>query len=324
MRAIRVTAKAPDIDHLALGIEGASRHPGVGEALVKVASAGVNPSDVKALLGAMPHAVWPRTPGRDYAGTVVEGPAELVGKEVWGSGGELGIRRDGTHAEWLVVPVEHLREKPTSVSLLEAGAVGVPFITAWAGLEDAGGVKAGDVVLVFGGNGKVGQAAIQLATMAGARVFAVERTKEAYRGYASGPVEMIGADAMDIAASVREATGGHGADIVYNTVGSPYFAAANQAMAVKGRQIFISTIEREVPFDIFAFYRGRHRYVGIDTLALDSGECAAILGAIKPGFESGKLKPFPVQDGYRFALEDAAAAYKAVLQGSPERVVLTP
>ena len=324
MRAIRVTEKAPDIDHLGLDFEGAARHREAGEALVKVASAGVNPSDVKAVLGAMPHAVWPRTPGRDYAGTVVEGPAELVGKEVWGSGGELGIRRDGTHADLLVIEATHLREKPASVSLLEAGAIGVPFITAWAGLEDAGGVKQGDVVLVFGGNGKVGQATIQLATMAGARVFAVERTRPAYRGHASGPVEMIGADAADIAAVVRAATDGHGADIVYNTVGSPYFAAANQAMAVKGRQIFISTIEREVPFDIFAFYRGRHRYVGIDTLALDSGECALILDALKPGFESAKLKPFPVLDEYRFTLEEAAAAYKAVLSGSPERVVLTP
>jgi NADPH2:quinone reductase len=324
MRAIRVTEKAPDIDHLRLGIEVSPRHPQAGDALVKVASAGVNPSDVKAVLGAMPHALWPRTPGRDYAGTVVEGPAGLIGKEVWGSGGELGIRRDGTHADSLVVPAQHLREKPAAVSLLEAGAIGVPFITAWAGLEDAGGVKRGDVVLVFGGNGKVGQATIQLATMAGARVFAVERTGEAYRGHASGPVEMIGADSADIAAVVRAATDGHGADIVYNTVGSPYFAAANQAMAVKGRQIFISTIEREVPFDIFAFYRGRHRYVGIDTLALDSGECALILDALKPGFESGKLKPFPVLDEYRFTLEDAAAAYKAVLSGSPERVVLTP
>ena len=324
MRAIRVSAKAPDIDHLGLGHEGPGRPPAPGEVLVRVASAGVNPSDVKAVLGAMPHAVWPRTPGRDYAGTVIEGPAALVGKEVWGSGGELGIRRDGTHAEWLVVPVEHVREKPAAVGLIEAGAVGVPFITAYAGLEDAGGVKPGDVVLVFGGNGKVGQATIQLATMAGARVFAVDRSRDGYRGHASGPVETIGADAADIAAHVREATDGHGADIVYNTVGSPYFAAANAAMAVKGRQIFISTIEREVPFDIFAFYRGRHRYVGIDTLALDSGECAQILDALKPGFESGRLKPFPVQDACRFALEDAATAYKAVLQGSPERVVLTP
>ena len=322
MRAIRVGTKAPDIDHLDLTVGEPRRLPGPGEALVKMASAGVNPSDVKAVLGAMPHAVWPRTPGRDYAGTVVEGPPEWVGKEVWGSGGELGIRRDGTHADLLVIEATNLREKPTSVSLLEAGAIGVPFITAWTGLEDAGGVKQDDVVLVFGGNGKVGQATIQLATMAGARVFAVERTRAAYRGHASGPVEMIGADSADIAAVVRAATDGHGADIVYNTVGSPYFAAANQAMAVKGRQIFISTIEREVPFDIFAFYRGRHRYVGIDTLALDSSEGALVLDALKPGFESGKLKPFPVLDAYRFTLEDAAAAYKAVLTGSPERVVL--
>ena len=93
------TAKAPDIDHLGLGFEGTARHREAAEALVKVASAGVNPSDVKAVLGAMPHAVWPRTPGRDYAGTVVNPPAEWVGKEVWGSGGELGIRRDGTHAD---------------------------------------------------------------------------------------------------------------------------------------------------------------------------------------------------------------------------------
>ena len=66
--------------------------------MVEVKSAGVNPSDVKATLGMMPHAVWPRTPVRDYAGVVIDGPHEWIGREVWGSGGELGIRRDGTHA----------------------------------------------------------------------------------------------------------------------------------------------------------------------------------------------------------------------------------
>jgi NADPH:quinone reductase-like Zn-dependent oxidoreductase len=325
MRAIRVDSKATDIDHLALTVAnlGQPEAPS-GQAVVEIASAGVNPSDVKAVLGLMPHAVWPRTPGRDYAGTVVEGPSHLVGKQVWGSGGELGIRRDGTHAAYLVVDAAHLREKPASVSLLEAGAVGVPFITAYEGLREAGGVQASDVVLVFGGNGKVGQATIQLATAAGARVFAVERTREAYRGHATGPVEMIDASTTNIAAYVRDRTHGHGADIVYNTVGSPYFAAANRALAIKGRQILISTIDKEVPLDIFAFYRGRHKLVGIDTLALDSGECAQILDALKPGFESGRLRPFPVLDGHVYPLEQAAQAYKAVLSGSPERVVLQP
>jgi NADPH:quinone reductase-like Zn-dependent oxidoreductase len=324
--AVRVAVKTTDIDHLDLALEDrpvAGAAP--GQVVIEVAAAGVNPSDVKAVLGAMPHAVWPRTPGRDYAGVVVEGPPDLLGKEVWGSGGELGIRRDGTHARHLLLDAAHVREKPASVSLREAGAVGVPFITAYEGLREAGSVRAGDVVLVLGANGKVGQAAIQLATMAGAaRVFGVERTAQPHVGHASGPVDMIDASAVDIAACVREATGGRGADIVYNTVGSPYFEAACKAMAVRGRQIFISTIDRAVPFDIFAFYRGRHKFVGVDTLALDSGECAAILDALKPGFDSGKLRPFPVSDAHSYRLADAAAAYRAVLKGSAERVVLTP
>jgi NADPH:quinone reductase-like Zn-dependent oxidoreductase len=179
-------------------------------------------------------------------------------------------------------------------------------------------------VLIMGGNGKVGQATIQLATRAGARVFAVERTREDYIGHASGPVEMIAADTTDIAAYVRDRTGGHGADIVYNTVGSPYFEQANAAMAIGARQIFISTIDRAVPFDIFAFYRGQHTYTGIDTLALDSLACARILDALAPGFEDGSLQPFPVRPDMVYALDGAAAAYRAVLQGARERVVLEP
>ena len=273
----------------------------------------------------MPQAIWPRTPGRDYSGVVVDGPADLIGDEVWGSGGELGVRRDGTHARHLVIDASRVRTKPSTLSLREAGAVGVPFITAYEGLRQAGGVSKGDVVLVLGGNGKVGQAAIQLATMAGAaQVFAVERDAEPFLGHATSPVEMLDASAIDVADHVRSKTGGHGADIVYYTVGSPYFEVANRAMAVKGRQIFVSTIECSVPFDIFAFYRGRHKFIGIDTLELDSGECAAILDDLKAGFESDSLKPFPVHDDHVYPLGRAVEAYKAVLAGSRERVVLDP
>ena len=266
-----------------------------GSAVIEIAAAGVNASDVKAVLGAMPQAVWPRTPGRDYSGIVVGGPANLIGKEVWGSGGELGIRRDGTHACHLVVDASCIRVKPSTLSLREAGAVGVPFITAYEGLHEAGGVRNGDVVLVLGGNGKVGQAAIQLAAMAGAaQVFAVERDAEPFLGHATGPFEMLNASTVDVADYVRSKTGGHGADIVFNTVGSPYFEVANRAMAIKGRQIFVSTIERSVPFDIFSFYRSRHKFVGVDTLALDLGDCATILDDLRAGF---RVRPFEAVPG---------------------------
>lgn len=323
--AIRVHAPADGPDALTDAVrleEQVPPAPGPGEVLLAVRASGVNPSDVKAILGAMPHAVWPRTPGRDYAGVVVDGPADWVGREVWGSGGELGIQRDGAHARHLLLPAAHLREKPAGMTLAEAGAVGVPFITAFEGLREAGTVQPGDVVAVLGANGKVGQAAVQLATAAGARVFGVERTLAEYRGHATEIVTML-SGAEDWAALLREATGGHGADIVYNTVGSPYFEAANRALALRGRQIFISTVERAVPFDIFAFYRGRHRFLGIDTLALDSGDGAAVLDALRPGFESGKLRPFPVLDANAYPLDRAAEAYRAVLAGTPERVVLT-
>jgi NADPH2:quinone reductase len=325
-RSIRVRAEAADaaaLPHVVLAEPASPPAPGPSQALVEVRAAGVNPSDVKAVLGAMPHAVWPRTPGRDYADVVVDGPAEWVGKEVWGSGGELGIRRDGTHATHLLLDASTLREKPGAITLAEAGAVGVPFVTAWEGLREARSVQAGDVVLVLGANGKVGQAAIQIAAMAGARVFGVERTPGSYRGHAAGEITMLPA-AGDTAQQVRDATSGHGADIVYNTVGSPYFEAANRAMAVRGRQILIATTERAVPFDIFAFYRGRHRYVGLDTLALDSGGCAGILDALRPGFESGALRPFPVLPANVYGLDRAAAAYQAVLGGTPDRIVLAP
>jgi NADPH:quinone reductase-like Zn-dependent oxidoreductase len=135
---------------------------------------------------------------------------------------------------------------------------------------------------------------------------------------------MIDASSQNLDEVVRQMTDGHGADIVYNTVGSPYFEKANKAMAVRGTQIFISTIERPVPFDIFTFYRGQHTYVGIDTLALDSTEGALILDALLPAFERGTLKPFPIVEDFVFDLSDAALAYRAVFRGAANRVLLRP
>jgi len=326
MTALRVSEKAANIDALVLSLSDQGiPSAGPGQCVVKIHSAGVNPSDVKATLGAMPHAVWPRTPGRDYAGVVVEGPSDLLGKEVWGSGGELGIRRDGSHAQYLVVDIESVREKPGTLSMLEASAVGVPFVTAYEGFRRAGLRGEDHVVLVLGANGKVGQAAVQMATRAGARVFAVARRESrSYRGFASGPVTMIDASDGPISEQLRDLTNGHGADIVFNTVGSPYFEQANLSMAFAATQILISTLERPVPFDIFTFYRGQHTFVGVDTLGMDSVAGARVLHAISPWFEDGSLQPFPVMENNIYSLENAMQAYRSVLGGAQDRIVVRP
>ncbi len=324
-RALRVTEKSPDLDNLKIDVvDVAVPRPGPGQVLVEIMAAGVNPSDVKASLGHMPHAVWPRTPGRDFGGIVREGPSSMIGMEIWGGGGELGISQDGSHAKWMVLDQKAVRAKPANFTMQEAGSIGVPFITAYEGLREAGGVQPTDVVLVCGGNGKVGQAAIQLATMAGAKVFAVEYNEQPLLAHTNAPVEMLNSAKDDVAAIVREKTGGHGADIVFNTVGSPYFEIANNAMAKQARQVFISTFDRAVPFDIFNFFRGRHKYIGIDTLALSSVEGARIFDKLRLKFEEGKLKPFPINPATVYGLSDAAKAYASVLRGTPERVLLVP
>jgi len=67
--------------------------PAAGEVLVQIKAAGLNPSDVKNVLGRFPYTTLPRIPGRDFAGVVVEGPQALVGQEVWGTGRDLGFFR---------------------------------------------------------------------------------------------------------------------------------------------------------------------------------------------------------------------------------------
>lgn len=322
-RCVRVNAKAADAAAIAPVIEQRRLSSGGGEVLIEVVAAAVNPSDVKAATGLMPYAVFPRTPGRDFAGVVIDGPTHVVGREVFGTSGDLGIRRDGTHASHLVVEAEAVVEKPPAISMEEAAGIGVPFVTAIEGFRRSGEPRPGDVVLIFGINGKVGQAAAQLATWRGARVIGVARA-DAYQGHASAPVEMIDATTHDVATRLREMTAGHGADIVFNTVGDPYFQAAHKSLALAGRQILIAAIDRIVQFNILEFYRGRHTYVGIDTLAFSSVESAELLRTVAPGFASGHLRPFPIAREAVFALDQAKAAYDAVSGSSSRRVILSP
>jgi NADPH2:quinone reductase len=324
-RCLRLNAKAADAAGISPAIEVkrlVRERP--EDLLVEIKAAAVNPSDVKAAIGMMPYAVFPRTPGRDYAGVVVEGPSEFVGQEVFGSSGDLGIRRDGTHASHLLVEADAVVPKPSNISLAEAAGIGVPFVTATEGYRRAGMPKAGETVLVMGLNGKVGQAAAQIATWRGARVIGVVRKAEAYEGHASAPVEVVDSSQVDVAQRVRDLTGGKGADIVFNTVGDPYFQAAHKSLALMGRQILIAAIDKIVEFNIFEFYRGRHTYVGIDTLALSSVASGDVLKELVPGFASGALKPFPIKPEAIYRLEDAKRAYVAVMGSARDRVIFEP
>lgn len=323
-RCVRLNAKAETPAAIAPAVERHRLSRGSDQVLVEIKAAAVNPSDIKAATGLMPYAVFPRTSGRDYAGVVIDGPTNMIGREVFGSSGDLGIRRDGTHATHLAVEADAVVEKPKNLSWAEAAGIGVPFVTAIEGFRRAGMPERQETVLVFGVTGKVGQAAVQIASWRGARLIGVARKNETYPGHSNGPVEMIDASTTDVAARVRELTDGKGANIVFNTVGDPYFQAAHKSLALRGRQILIAAIDRIVQFNILEFYRGQHSYFGIDSLGLSSTATGAVLRELTSGFLSEHLKPFPIKPNAIYPLEQARAAFVAVAGSSRDRVILRP
>ncbi|MDQ0474520.1 quinone oxidoreductase family protein [Labrys wisconsinensis] len=291
-------------------------------ALVRVMAASINQSDVKNVAGAMKQTTLPRIPGRDFAGVVEAGPAEWIGAEVWGSGGDTGFTRDGTHAELVAVPVASLRRKPDTLSFDEAASVGVNYLAAWSGLE-AAGLTAGETLLLIGAGGGVGSAAAQIARCRGARVIAADR----HVPHPDAPIHAIAETliiaARDLPAEIRAATDGKGADVVFDLVGGVMFRSAVGCLALRGRLIEIAaTGQREVTFDLADFYHNESRLFGVDTLKRDLTASARVLDALTPGFIAGDYRAAPIAE--TCGLGEAQAAYRKVAAGMPGRVVLRP
>src|ERR1700744_5565730 len=92
-------------------------------AVVRIEAASVNPSDVKNVAGRMSQTTLPRIPGRDYSGVVVDGPKQWINQVLWGTGGDVGFPRDGSHTEYIQVPVASLVRKPETLSHEQSACV---------------------------------------------------------------------------------------------------------------------------------------------------------------------------------------------------------
>lgn len=281
--------------------------PGVGESLIRVKAAAINPSDYKNVGGHFKNTTLPRTPGRDFAGIVIKGHHE--GEEVWGSSSKLGFVRDGSHAEDVVVPDETVWLKPKSLSLPQAAAIGVPYITAWASLVGAAQIQAGETILIVGAAGAVGQAATQIANWKRARVIGAAMASDPIPGAES----VIDTTAEDLRERVFDLTAGKGADAVFDTVGGPMFEPALRSLALGGRQVAISsTGDQRVSFNLVDFYHNGSRLLGVDSNGLTPQQAAEIAAAIGIGFDTGALKPPPLEI---VPFENAVDAYSRLAAG---------
>ena len=290
-------------------------------AVIEVRAAPINPSDVKNAVGLMRQTTLPRTPGRDFAGVVVDGPAEWLGKNVWGSGGQFGFTHDGSHAEYLQVPLNALALKPATLDFVAAASVGVPFTIAWLGLIDYANAQSGETVVVIGASGSVGQAVCQLARWRGCRVIGVVRD-------APSAAQAVTFDAwtlsdQDLPAHVRELTAGRGAEVVYDAVGGVMFAPALQCVAHRGRLVEISaTGASDVTFNLRDFYHNETQLFGADSLKLGARDTARLLDRLAPLFDDATLRAPAVQR--TVPLSEAIGAYQRVARGEGGRQVIVP
>ncbi|UVE18907.1 zinc-binding alcohol dehydrogenase family protein [Pseudomonas sp. LS44] len=292
--------------------------PAADEVLVEIHAAGLNPSDVKNVLGRFPYTTLPRVPGRDFAGVVVQGPAELIGQAVWGTGNQIGFSRDGSHASHICLPASGVARKPESLSFAQAASCGVPYTTAWDALQRSQ-VTAGTRLLVIGANGAVGSAAIGLALARGAEVVAAVRRP----GYLPAPgVQSIQLDEpANLAAQVKAHFPG-GAEVIFDTTGF-WLPAAVSALAPFGRIAYIAApADGYVQLPALALYRRGGTLVGVNTLLYSTADCAAMLDGFGALFDQRKL-PLP-GDLREVPLSEGPACYLAVNQGSTEKFILRP
>ncbi len=294
--------------------------PGAGQVLVRIHASGVNPLDTKIRAGAAAHARQPLPAilGLDLAG-VVEAVAPDVttfhpGDAVFGmTGGVGGI--PGTLAEYAAVDASLLAIKPAALTMREAAALPLIAITAWEGLVDRANIRAGQTLLVQGGAGGVGHAAVQIGVARGARVFATASADQA------AYIRSLGATPIDHAHELIEDyvarhTGGDGFEIVYDTVGGAVLDASFHAVKRFGH--VVSALGWGSHSLAPLSFKGG-TYSGVFTLAplltgAGRSHHGAILTEVAALVEAGSLRPRI--DPRIFTLETVADAHAAVAAGA--------
>ena len=296
--------------------------PGLGELVVRMHAAGVNPVETYIRAGTYARLpALPYTPGNDGAGVV-----EQVGADV--SGFKAGDRVytagsiSGTYAEFALCKADQVHPLPPNVSFAQGAAIGTPYATAYRGLLQRADAKPDETVLVHGASGGVGTAAVQLARAHGLRVLGTAGSDDGIKlARQQGAHEVFDHRAPDHFEQIMKATGGHGVDVIVEMLANVNLGKDLTILAKGGRVVIIGS-------------RGRVEINPRDTMQRDAdvrgmilpntppAELANIHAALVASLENGTLRPVVAKE---FPLAEAAEAHRAVMQpGALGKIVLVP
>ncbi len=296
--------------------------PGPEQVVVRLEAIGVNPVETYIRLGNFAvRPALPYTPGTDGAGVIMalgNGVTRLrQGQRVYVAGSLTG-----TYAERTLCAAAHVHPLPENVSFAQGAALGVPYTTAHAGLFFRGRALAGETVLVHGGTGGVGLAAVQLARAAGLTVFATGGT-DAGRQLAreQGAHEVFDHKASDYFDQILRATSGRGVDLTLEMLANVNLGKDPALLAQGGRVVVIGSrgsVEID-PRDLMA----RNADVrGVMLFNTPADELARTRAALHAGLENGSLRPVI---GREFPLAEASKAHEAMMaSGATGKIILKP
>lgn len=302
----------------------ADPEPGPGEVVLDVAAAGLNRAD---LLQRQGH--YPPPPGEsEVIGMECSGTVAALGPGVegWSVGEEAcALLAGGGYAERVVVPAGQLMPLPAGVDLVSAAALPEVACTVWSNVFMVAGLQPQETLLVHGGAGGIGSFAIQLAHRLGARVATTAGSPDKLAACAA-----LGADVaidyreQDFVAVLKDATDGHGADVILDNMGAKYLARNVDALATEGRLVIIGMqggVRAEL--DIGRLLRKRGAVIATNLRGRPREEkaaiCASVVEHVWPLVAEGLVRPVV---GGTFALAEAAAAHAYLESGEHSGKIL--
>ncbi|MEO7421942.1 MAG: NAD(P)H-quinone oxidoreductase [Ornithinibacter sp.] len=285
---------------------------GSGEVLVRVAAAGVNRADTMQRQGLYP----PPKGESDVPGLEVSGVVDALGKGVdgWAVGDEVcALLSSGGYAELVAVPAGQLLPVPEGVSLVEAAALPEVVCTVWSNVFLTANLQPGETLLVHGGSSGIGTMAIQLARQVGAHVAVTAGSPEKLQACRElGAEVLVNYREEDFVERLREATDGHGADVILDNMGAKYLSRNVAALATSGRLVIIGMQGgSKGELDIGVLLAKRGAVIATGLRSRPAAEKATIVAAVRehvwPLVAAGRVRPIVHS---RFPLAEAAEAHR--------------
>jgi putative PIG3 family NAD(P)H quinone oxidoreductase len=326
MRVIEITGGSGPAEALVPG-ERPDPVAGPGQVRIRVRAAGVNRPDIVQRLGR-----YPAPPGAsDILGLEVAGEIDQVGPAIegqaprWAVGDRVcALLGGGGYSEYAVVDARHALPVPDGLDFVQAAALPETLFTVFANVFEAGGLKAGETLLIHGATSGIGVTAIQMAKAAGARVIATSRGAEKTAAALKlGADISLDASSDDVSAALAEAGG---VDVVLDMVGADYARINLEALKTGGRWVVIATLSgAKAEIDLMRVMLKRIVLTGSTLRARPADEKARLAAAVEatvwPWVASGAVRP-PLEA--TFPLDQAAKAHLHLEAGQHVgKVVLT-